>query len=81
MRLMLLSLALIGAPAFAEEAPSRQSDPDRMICKKITPTGSRVGGVKKCATAAEWKEVARKGRDFTKGIQDRGGRIGMPKGG
>ena len=61
--------------------PAPAADPaQQKICKKIMPTGSRIGAKKVCATKKQWEEVARKGREFTEGIQQGAGRSGMPQG-
>lgn len=64
---ILAASALLAAPAAALAAdpetpvatasakPSR-SDPNRVICKTLEETGSRLAKKKVCATAAEWKE-------------------------
>ncbi|MDP8916496.1 MAG: hypothetical protein M3M95_04705 [Pseudomonadota bacterium] len=36
---------------------STKGDPDRMICKEITATGSRLGKKKTCRTARDWAAV------------------------
>ncbi|ONF96430.1 hypothetical protein [Sphingomonas jeddahensis] len=34
-----------------------KSDPNRMVCRTVETTGSRLGKRKICRTAAEWTEV------------------------
>ena len=31
-------------------------DPDKIICKRSKPTGTRIGAVKDCRTAEEWAQ-------------------------
>lgn len=38
-------------------------DPNEMVCRTITATGSRLGGNRVCHTRAEWDVIARAGRD------------------
>lgn len=53
--------------------PQPQKPKDRIICKKLdAPTGTRVGPRKVCKTKAQWDDVARRARETTDFIQDRG---------
>jgi hypothetical protein len=61
-------------PETATAAPARTAeprennamatgDPDRQVCKKITYTGSRLGGERICKTARQWAQLQRETRD------------------
>ncbi|GAA4812450.1 hypothetical protein GCM10023232_04650 [Sphingosinicella ginsenosidimutans] len=48
------------AGAMAQQPAQKGSeDPDRMICRRITQTGSRLQGERVCMTAAQWAEQRR----------------------
>lgn len=47
------AVASVPAPADAAQADS----PDRMVCRKMTYTGSRLGATKVCKTRQEWNEI------------------------
>lgn len=58
-------IAGIGAPAFAQvvsfesqnAAPKQVTGPDdKIICEKVTRTGSRLDTEKVCLTALQWRE-------------------------
>jgi hypothetical protein len=48
-----------------EQESAEVGDPDRRICKKITYTGSRLGGEKVCKSARQWSEIRQESRDAT----------------
>lgn len=60
-----LLAAFLAAPvaAFAQTAPAAatdgkdKKDPNRMVCRTMDTTGSRLGKKKECRTAAEWAEM------------------------
>ncbi len=52
------SAAAAGAQAQAVASSSAKADkPEKMICKRMVPTGSRIGK-KVCATAKQWEATA-----------------------
>lgn len=56
-------------PAAPTPAPTAgRSDPDRMICKKVSKPGSRFT-TKTCRTLAEWEQLAKDARTVTRDIQ------------
>ena len=62
-KLAVLTFALIAAmpvPAAAENAPT--FDPNEVICRTVTVTGSRLGASRRCATRAQWLEDERNQR-------------------
>ena len=40
----------------ANPAPKKSSDPNRIICEKVSRTGSRLEFEKVCMTALEWQQ-------------------------
>lgn len=46
------------------------SDPNRVICKTETETGTRLGGKKICLTAREWDEYEYQQMKNTQGYQN-----------
>jgi hypothetical protein len=76
MRKVFASLALLGAVAVASPAGAETAadkDPNKVVCKKIYPTGSRTRVTKVCATQAEWDAQASRSSDSVKTMQGRAG--------
>ena len=59
------------APAPAPAPAEGTAKADRMVCKSIAPTGSRIAR-KTCRTQSQWEEMAREGRDAAGQVQRRG---------
>lgn len=57
-----LAVAAVLAASSVSAQKTGSADPDRMICRKETPTGSRLGARRTCHTAGEWAEMARADR-------------------
>jgi hypothetical protein len=75
----LLVLALLSSaaqPAPNSRANPQHDDPNRIICKQVTRTGSRARVEKFCGTQAEWRALEQRGRDFIAYMQG-GGSIGQ----
>ena len=55
-----------GKPANAASqvaaSPGTPSDMNRIVCKKVVPTGSRLG-TKTCKTARQWKIIQQKAQE------------------
>lgn len=75
---LVAATAMIAAPAAAQNQPassvqatdsSTKSDVNKLVCKKETPLGSRIGAKKVCLTVKEWKDRADADRDETENIQ------------
>lgn len=81
MRLMMIGILALAwcSASFAAESPEKKDD-DKLICRNILKTGSRVDREKVCATAEQWKQISRRGRDYVRDMQARAGRSGMPSG-
>lgn len=56
----LIGLVLLSTPAFGqatgEAKKSAKYDPNRMICRTESSTGSRVSSQKRCLTAQQWAD-------------------------
>jgi Flp pilus assembly protein CpaB len=47
---------------------------NKVVCKRILPTGSRTNATKVCATVAEWEELSRGSQDA---VNEHNRRTGM----
>ena len=67
-----ISLAILQAAAAAPATPATTAAPDdaKVVCKTISPTGSRLGGKRVCMTKAEWRRMNKEGEEATRDIQD-----------
>lgn len=77
MRAVLSALAIVCGslaiqPAGAESPAPRTDDPGRITCEVTRPPGSRLGGVRRCRTQAEWERYRAEMRDVTHRIQAEG---------
>lgn len=72
-RVLLLSLALTAVPitAFAAAEPTQKGKDyyTRKICKVERPAGSRLGGVRRCMTQAEYDREKAEDRKVVERIQ------------
>jgi hypothetical protein len=59
------------APPQTAAAPPKKHgfDPNTVICKRETPTGTRIGGEEICLTWAQWDQVRRQDVDALRRIQ------------
>jgi hypothetical protein len=76
MRKVFASLALLGMVAAGSAASAETTtdkDPNKVVCKKIYPTGSRTRVTKVCATQAEWDAQAGRSGEAVKTMQGRAG--------
>ncbi len=71
-------LLLLQAPA-TQPAPPAPVHPDKMICRKMDRTGSRLSSEKICLTKAQWDERERVAQREVKMLQANMGRC--PRGG
>jgi hypothetical protein len=78
MPILLIAAMLSSAAAPAANSPSSpyRHDPNRMICKQITRTGSRASVERICATQSEWRMAEERSRNFIARMQ-RGGGVAM----
>lgn len=57
----------------AAEAPAQKNDdPNRVTCEVSHPVGSRLGGVRRCRTQAEWAQYRAEARTVMNRIQAEG---------
>ena len=76
-RALLSAIAIVwGALAIehagAESPAHKADDPGRVTCETTRPPGSRLGGVRRCRTRAEWDRYRAEMRDVTHRIQAEG---------
>jgi hypothetical protein len=58
------------AASAAERGSSRSTDPNKVICRTVTETGSRLNRTRACHTAAEWEELRRQMKANVERIQN-----------
>lgn len=71
-RLLVAALATATVPAIVPGAarPDGQADySTKKVCDTNTPVGSRLGGVRRCRTAAERREEQKESREVVDRIQ------------
>ena len=69
---VLVSLLLLQAasqPTTAAPAAEPAED-KKIVCKTITPTGSRLGGKRVCMSKKEWRRLNEANEKETRDIQD-----------
>lgn len=49
--------------AATEQVDAEGQYVNKVVCKRILPTGSRTNAQKTCATVAEWQELSRASQD------------------
>jgi hypothetical protein len=69
MALVLLQ-ATAAAPATATQPAASLPDDSKIVCKTITPTGSRLGGERICLPKREWRRLHDTGQEATRDMQD-----------
>jgi len=67
-----IALLLLQATAAAPPAQVASTPPDdaKIVCKTITPTGSRLGGERICLPKREWRRLHESGQEATRDMQD-----------
>jgi hypothetical protein len=67
--------ASVSDPAASPPAagPEEGQYVNKVVCKRILPTGSRTNATKTCATVAEWEELSRGSQDATNELSRRTG--------
>jgi hypothetical protein len=68
-------IAVLAVPVAVQsaEAPARKAeDSTRVVCEVTHPPGSRLGGVRRCRTQAEWAQYRAETRDVVHRIQAEG---------
>ena len=81
MKPILLALPLLALPLLAMSAPGLAKAPEtieattpdgkteKLVCKRIVTTGSRLGGPRVCRTRAEWDADEIQARETTRRMQ------------
>ena len=67
-------------PASVDAASTSTGDPNRIICKRMAETGTRLGGKRICQTQAEWDAQERQNQLDLQHEQNRGGMFSTPGG-
>lgn len=68
---MSILIALLLLQATSAEPPTAKpppSDGAKIVCKTITPTGSRLGGTRKCAPQRDWDRLAAETEEATRAL-------------
>lgn len=68
---VMATIAIPMAVVGAAEPDSKADYSTKRVCEVDTPTGSRLGGVRRCRTAAEREEAKAEDRDVLDRIQSR----------
>lgn len=71
-RILLAAIAVVAVPAAlvgAAEPDAKADYSTKKVCDSNTPVGSRLGGVRRCRTAAERREEQKESRDVVDRIQ------------
>ncbi len=67
-------------PAPAQSQSSASGDPDKVVCRNRTATGSRLSYVRDCHTQREWNEITRSAREYINLQQQKAMEAGRPGG-
>lgn len=67
--LIFLQATTAAAPATTQTA-SAPPDDAKIVCKTITPSGSRLGGQRICLPKKEWRRLNESGQEATRDMQD-----------
>ena len=62
------------APAAPAASTQPLADPEKVVCRRISETGSRLGSSKICLTRAQWAEKQRLDQEEVKRLQANIGR-------
>ena len=60
----------LAATASTAAPRSKKSDPNKIICRVVEETGSRLNKTRACHTVAEWAELRRQTKQTVERIQD-----------
>jgi hypothetical protein len=65
------AIAVVAVPIAVQgaEGPARSATPEKRTCEVETPTGSRLGGIRRCRTKAERDEHKQEARRTVDRIQ------------
>jgi hypothetical protein len=68
------------APASADAVSTSNGDPNKLVCKRLGETGTRLGSKRICQTQAEWDEQERQNKLNLTHEQNRGNLFSTPGG-
>jgi len=68
-RTLLAATAVVVIPISVVGTAEAQGESTKRTCKVSKVTGSRLGGVRRCRSQAEWDQEKAEGRDVTQRIQ------------
>jgi hypothetical protein len=66
----LCALALSAGAVAADRTPRSKADPNKIVCRTIEESGSRLRKVRACHTLAEWAEFKRQTKSTIERIQN-----------
>lgn len=66
----LVMVAGTAAASGSTTKSSAKSDPDKVVCRLSSDTGSRLGRVRVCRTNAQWAETRRQAKETIDQIQN-----------
>ena len=69
-RTVLFGICSVALAATAANAAPKKQDPNKVVCKTIAETGSRLNKTRACHTVAEWAELRRQTKQTVERIQD-----------
>lgn len=67
------ALAQTPARAVTDPAAEKQSDVEKIVCKREETIGTRLGAKKVCLTVQQWLERERDSKDATERVQQSAG--------
>jgi len=71
---ILISVLLLQAATATTEAPTQvvvaPADDAKIVCKTITPSGSRLGGKRTCLSKKDWRRMQADSESTTREYQD-----------
>ena len=81
--IMAAAAVTAGAPPAAtppsSSAPAASDNPmDKVECRRLEETGTRLGAKRVCMTRQEWLDAAREARTMTEDVQTRGSSAKTP---
>ncbi|HEX8667646.1 MAG TPA: hypothetical protein VF727_04660 [Allosphingosinicella sp.] len=56
MKALLIVTVLLATPAIASPQADKSSDSDRLVCRMVAETGSRLSRSRVCLTKEQWEE-------------------------
>lgn len=72
--MLLVSVSLLTAPAYATPKTEASGNPDKIVCKKTLVTGTLAKYTKDCRSEGEWRRLREANADVGRKLQ--GGNFG-----